>query len=731
MKKLFLALLLACATIVQAQTINQHKLSHHLSALAKSQPQGRHILALMKLAGQDDIHAVAAEQGFQVVDSVGRIYIVRIPVRQLATLAHDRRIYRIEAERMPRAAMDVTPGQVDATSVYAGTGLPQAFTGKNVAAGVFDCGFDFTHPAFMDADGQLRVKYYYDFLWPNQDGTLGHALNTTEEIAEYGHSQHVFSSLHGTHVMGIMAGSAVGGKYQGMAPESDIYVADFNSLREDFSNPDEETSAVAVLGFKYLFDAAQKDGKPCVVNFSSCESITLAHQRELEAEALLALVGPGRIIVAAAGNDGFRTPYLEKPEGVLRAGSGIINGVGSGQLIYMDLVTPGNQQVRFDFLGMKLMGGGIEGTIIFNTDSIDSLQGDTCHLTTTVSSGEVKLSVYASDYQDPRGRVYHIDGELPFLGYLVLNGATCLLTSDSPAWMYADVFYSPFTNVTGAPAYCYAKDGYSVSWPATLDGVISVGATGYKSTVRNIDGDTYTGMLSFAPDADGHITTFSSRGPTFDGRIKPTVVAPGLNINAAFNSFVDISDNIRKELTDRITYNGKTYYYTAQSGTSMASPVVAGAIALWLQAKPDLTPEEITDVIAHTATIPDATMDYPNNTYGHGQIDVYKGLLYVLNLETAIHELSDHQPQQATFRLEGRRLYIDGSVQDVAITSQQPQRQQQQRQPEVTVFSLDGKPLLRQRVTRYIDLTALPAGVYAVQLNTGKKETTGSTLIRL
>ena len=675
-------------------------------------------MALMKMTGQNNIHVVAAEQGFQVVDSVGHIYVVRIPVSQIHTLEKDQRIYRIEAERMPHAAMDVTPTQVDATAVYAGTNLPQAFTGKDVVAGVFDCGFDFTHPAFMDADGQLRVKYYYDFLWPNADGTLGHALESTEEIAEYGHSQHVNTSLHGTHVMGIMAGSAVGGKYQGMAPESDVYVADFNSLREDFSNPDEETSAVAVLGFKYLFDAAEKAGKPCVVNFSSCESITLTHQRELEAEALLSLVGPGRIIVAAAGNDGFRTPYLEKPEGVTQAGSGIINGVGSGEIIDMDLVTPGNQQVRFDFLGMKLTGGGIEGTIIFKTDSIDGLQGDTCHLTTTVSTGEVKLDVYASDYQDPRGRVYHIDGHLPFLGYLVLYGATCLLTSNSPAWMYADVFYSPFTNIQAIPAYSHALDGYSVSWPATLDGIISVGATGYKSTVRNIDGDTYTGMLSFAPDADGHITTFSSRGPTFDGRIKPTVVAPGLNINAAYNSFVDISDNIRKELTDHVTYNGKTYYYTAQSGTSMASPVVAGAIALWLQAKPDLTPEEITDVIAHTATIPDAAMDYPNNTYGYGQIDVYKGLLYVLNLETAIHELSDHQPQQATFRLEGRRLYVSYMEELPSST-------------ELTVYNLDGKPVATQRGSNVIDLSPLPAGVYAVQLNTGKKEMTGSTLIRL
>lgn len=260
---------------------------------------------------------------------------------------------------MPRPAMEVTPGQVNATPIYTGQELPQAFTGRGVAAGVFDCCFDFTHPAFLDADGQLRARYYYDFLWPNDDGTLGHALETTEEIAQYAHSQHVNASIHGTHVMSTMAGSAVDGKYQGMAPEADLYVADFNSQRSDFSNPDEETSAVAVLGFKYIFDRAQQDGKPCVINFSSCESITLTRQRQLEAEALLQLTGPGRIIVSAAGNNGFRQAYLEKGPDDRQAGTGIINGVGSGQIIDIDLVTPANQQVRFDFLGMKLMGGSI------------------------------------------------------------------------------------------------------------------------------------------------------------------------------------------------------------------------------------------------------------------------------------------------------------------------------------------------------------------------------------
>ena len=662
-----------------------------------------------------DVRDFFTRHDCRLIDNVGRIYIVEIPLDIVAELSCNDTVERIEAERMPRPAMDVTPQQVNATAIYDGQNLPQAYTGAGVAAGVFDSYYDFTHPAFQDANGDLRVKYYYDFHWPNADGTLGHALETSAEIAAYEHSQHTRNGIHGTHVMGIMAGSPVEGQFRGMAPEADIYVADFNSDRDQFANPDENTSATAVLGFKYIFDHAEADGKPCVINFSSCESVTLTTQRLLEGEALQELVGPGRIIVAAVGNDGFRSSYFEKGASDYQAGTGIINGIASGQIIDIDLVTPGNQFVRFDFLGMQLTGGGIEGTISFHTDSINPMTGN--HFATNVSMGLVQLDVTVSPYQDPRGTVYHIQGTMPHLAYLVLCGAVVLLTSDNPAWMYSDISFSPFSNVTSVPQYCFAQNGYSVSWPATLPRVIGVGATGYKPTFTNIAGQTNDDMASFAPAQIGQITTFSSCGPTLDGRVKPDVVAPGLNISAAYNSFYADFETIKKNLTHTVHVGNQNYYYLAESGTSMASPVVAGVIALWLQAKPDLTPEQALEVISQSCTHPDNTMSYPNNTYGYGQIDAYNGLLRVLELPSRIPDLSDHQPQGVIFRLENHTLYADfGDEYPKCI--------------EFRIYTLNGSMVMNRRGKDHINLSSLKSGVYAVQLITDSRKTTGSTLIR-
>ena len=110
------------------------------------------------------------------------------------------------------------------------------------------------------------------------------------------------------------------------------------------------------------------------------------------------------------------------------------------------------------------------------------------------------------------------------------------------------------------------------------------------------------------------------------------------------------------------THNGRTYAWNANSGTSMSAPIVTGIIALWLQANPRLTPADCLDIIAKTSTHYDASLSYPNNYYGYGQIDAAAGLALIeqqLNGITTIK--ADRRADGRIYTLDGRYVGTDSS----------------------------------------------------------------------
>lgn len=126
----------------------------------------------------------------------------------------------------------------------------------------------------------------------------------------------------------------------------------------------------------------------------------------------------------------------------------------------------------------------------------------------------------------------------------------------------------------------------------------SAGNSGPSPQTLGAPADAFDILTVGAVNSSGSLASFSSRGPTADGRLKPEVVALGVSTACATAS----SDNS----------------YSTRSGTSLSTPLVAGATCLLIEAKPFYTARQIRWAMMETSNNAGA----PNNNYGWGLIDV-------------------------------------------------------------------------------------------------------------
>ena len=203
-----------------------------------------------------------------------------------------------------------------------------------------DVGFDLTHPNFYSADTtQYRIRKFWDMVTQDTVGSglyVGRDYEGRENLLALGHSRDGLDMTHGTYTTGIAAGCGVGSPYRGMAPEADLCLV-ANAVTDDIVYIDSAdyykyTFATDALGFKYLFDYAKSVGKPCVASFSEGSVQDFRGYDQLYYEMLDSLVGPGRILVAAAGNNGAVKSWFRKPVGEVSAGT-FISKSGSDMML--------------------------------------------------------------------------------------------------------------------------------------------------------------------------------------------------------------------------------------------------------------------------------------------------------------------------------------------------------------------------------------------------------------
>ena len=186
----------------------------------------------------------------------------------------------------------------------------------------------------------------------------------------------------------------------------------------------------------------------------------------------------------------------------------------------------------------------------------------------------------------------------------------------------------------------------------TARSIISVGGYTTKNSFVNNLGEMFS-----TQDVIGAQYFRSSQGPTLDGRIKPDISAPANLIAAAENSFFEDFD---KALGVGKISKGSTtdWEFSIRRGTSAAAPLVAGIIALMLEADPDLTPENAKDLLATSAKQDNFTGTVPNQIWGYGKVDA-AGAMSTLDQPTSTYARVALQqvkifpnPNRGTFTLE-------------------------------------------------------------------------------
>ncbi len=485
--------------------------------------------------------------------------------------------------------------------------LSQPYTGDGVIVGIVDGGFEYAHVNFQDTAGNLRVKRVWNHL--DNEGTppvgysQGSEYITEAEIRAARYDGQDDAGGHATHVAGIAAGSDKnnGNKYYGIANEADLV----------FVSLDMASDALLVNSIDYIFDYADSQNKPCVINYSLGSHIG-PHDGTSTFDVLAdEMQGDGRIIVGAVGNEGADKLHISKvfddSTDTLKT---FVDFSNWNTYSYMGIWAKENTNMEFQVVVYDSRDGEI-----FESDVISTSDDTTVVLSyfgTNEISGDITIVAESASILNNKPNFFvemDID-DMPWWGTHI--GIKVVGSDTIHAW--TDGYYSLFTDNREAGW----QDGDTDCTVGEVGGVgkrmISAGA--YVTNTR------YGGSI-------GSIAYFSSRGPTADGRVKPDITAPGQVIISSLPADVRSSS----EIAYTNTVNGKKYYYGYMQGTSQASPYVAGVLATWMEAYPQLSPEKVREVFQNTSIVDGiTTANVPNNTYGNGKIDAFAGLVYLLGV---------------------------------------------------------------------------------------------------
>jgi subtilisin family serine protease len=528
---------------------------------------------IVKYSGS--LERIRQELQISAVELANQYAIITIPEYLIGRLSDYEEIEYIEKPK--RLFYEVNEGRTASCINPLQTSNYNLF-GEGVLVAIIDSGIDYSHPDFRNEDGTTRIAALWDQTItgsPPVGYDIG-TLYTREQINEalaipMPERMEIVPSTdlsgHGTHVAGIAAGNgrASNGIYRGVASLSELVIVKLgSSVGESFPR-----TSQLMEGIDYVIKFAISIGRPVAINISFGNNYGSHTGRTLLESFInnISLLGTSCIIIGT-GNEGASGNHAQ---GVLTMGRTQVVELAVSEFEFsLNLQIWKNYYDHFD-ITITAPNGTRVGPIprILGTQQFPI--------------GQTEILLYYGDPTpfNPQQEIYI---ELIPTGRYINSGVwrielvpSRIVTGNYDMWLPAGGVKNPATR------FLLPSEFTTLTVPSTADMVISVGAY-----------NAYTD--SYAP--------FSGRGFTRNLRIKPDLVAPGVNINSC-------------------APGGS---YAVRSGTSMATPFVTGSAALLMQwgivngNDPYLYAEKVKAYLINGARPLRIETVYPNRTLGYGAL---------------------------------------------------------------------------------------------------------------